>query len=124
MTAAARGGACADPRIAGLRTAVDRLRRDLGGHPAPLADREIADRELDALDRMTRSGDFVAAELRQSLLLIVASIGSVSALAFGVAQLRDALEMFGVSRYDRDEPYLFRQRPPVSPPVAWPPGHR
>jgi hypothetical protein len=83
-----------------LRGAVLRLRRDLRAFPgATLADREIAERELAALDAMSASGRTDDATLQQGLLLIAAAVGSVSALAPAVVQLRDAVELFGVLRY-------------------------
>ncbi|WP_326596008.1 DUF5955 family protein [Streptomyces sp. NBC_01803] len=85
-----------DPRLLALRAAVDRLRRDLRAYPATLADREVAERELIALDGMHAAGVPDTALLGQSLLLIAAAVGSVSALAPGVHQLRQAVELFGV----------------------------
>ncbi|MFR9722083.1 DUF5955 family protein [Streptomyces sp. MS19] len=120
LTGAQRGSAAGtDPRIAGLQSAVRRLRTDLDRYPAPLADREIAERALDALDVLAVAGPCEPGELRESLLMIVAAVGSVSALARGVAALREALEMFGVSRA-ATLPYGFPQRR-ESPSAAWPP---
>ncbi|MDT0442156.1 MULTISPECIES: DUF5955 family protein [unclassified Streptomyces] len=85
-----------DPRLLTLRSAVDRLRRDLRNYPATLADREIAERELVALDGVLATGVPDTAALGQALLLIAAAAGSVSALAAGVHQLRQAIELFGV----------------------------
>nr|WP_223291148.1 DUF5955 family protein [Streptomyces avicenniae] len=120
LTGAQRGSAAGtDPRIAGLQSAVRRLCADLDRYPAPLADREIAERELGALDALAAAGTLEPGALRESLLLIVAAVGSVSALARGVAALREALEMFGVSRAAQ-LPYGFAQRR-ESPSPAWPP---
>lgn len=82
-----------------MRAAVDRLRRDLSGYRAPLADREVAERELALLDGMVSAGVPDDAALRNSLLLLAAAVGSVSALAPAVSQLCAAAELFGVPRY-------------------------
>ncbi|MFE5186366.1 DUF5955 family protein [Streptomyces sp. NPDC056628] len=84
-----------DPRVAELRTAVSRLRRELAAHPADFPDRGIAEEELAALAAMTAGGAPEAPRLRRSLLLIAGAIGSVSALSPGLTQVRDAVEMFG-----------------------------
>ncbi|MCF2535978.1 DUF5955 family protein [Streptomyces nigra] len=84
-----------DPRVAELRTAVSRLRRELAAHPAEFPDRGIAEEELAALAAMTADGAPEAPRLRRSLLLIAGAIGSVSALSPGLTQVRDAVEMFG-----------------------------
>lgn len=81
--------------MAELRTAVSRLRRELAAHPAEFPDRGIAEEELAALAAMTAGGAPEAPRLRRSLLLIAGAIGSVSALAPGLTQVRDAVEMFG-----------------------------
>lgn len=81
--------------MAELRTAVSRLRRELAAHPADFPERVIAEDELAALAAMTVSGFPEVPRLRRSLLLIVGSIGSVSALARGVAEVRYAVESFG-----------------------------
>ncbi|MDT0305758.1 DUF5955 family protein [Streptomyces sp. DSM 44917] len=85
-----------DPRLLSLRAAVDRLRRDLRGYQAALADREVADRELSTLDGILAAEIPDTAALGQALLLIAAAVGSVSALAPAVHQLRKAVELFGV----------------------------
>lgn len=82
-----------DPRVAELRTAVAGLRRELASHRAEFADRSIAENELAILAATAGAPD--AALLRRSLLLIAAAVGSVSALAVSLAQLRAAIEMFG-----------------------------
>lgn len=84
-----------DPRVAELRTAVSRLRRELAAHPAEFADRDIAEDELAA---MTAYGYPEVPRLRRSLLLIAGAIGSVSALSRGLAAVRDAVELFGEPR--------------------------
>ncbi|MEU4270812.1 DUF5955 family protein [Streptomyces sp. NPDC026092] len=84
-----------DPRVAELRAAVSRLRRELAGHRAEFTDRGIAEDELAALDAMAVSGVPEVRRLRRSLLLIAGSIGSVSALANGLANVRQAVELFG-----------------------------
>ena len=81
--------------MAELRTAVSRLRRELATHPAEFPDRGIAEDELAALAAMAVSGMPEVPRLRRSLLLIAGSIGSVSALASGLADVRSAVEDFG-----------------------------
>ncbi|MEU1452492.1 DUF5955 family protein [Streptomyces avermitilis] len=88
-------GSDEDPRVAGLRTAVSRLRRELAAHPAEFPDRGIAEGELAALAAMAVSGVPEIPRLRRSLLLIAGAIGSVSALARGLADVRGAVELFG-----------------------------
>ncbi|MGV9882130.1 DUF5955 family protein [Streptomyces sp. NPDC003006] len=84
-----------DPRVAELRAAVARLRRELAAHPAEFADRGIAEEELAALAAMASGGTPEIPRLRRSLLLVAGAIGSVSALATGLAAVRGAVEMFG-----------------------------
>ncbi|MEV0170086.1 DUF5955 family protein [Streptomyces sp. NPDC050803] len=91
-------GSDEDPRVAELRTAVSRLRRELAAHPAEFPDRGIAEDELAALAAMTIGGAPEIPRLRRSLLLIAGAIGSVSALSRGLAQVRDAVELFGEPR--------------------------
>ncbi|PAZ16850.1 hypothetical protein CLM62_05915 [Streptomyces sp. SA15] len=88
-------GSDEDPRVAELRTAVSRLRRELAAHPAEFHDRVIAEDELAALAAMTTDGAPEVARLRRSLLLIAGAIGSVSALAGGLSEVRRAVELFG-----------------------------
>ncbi|MFE9996665.1 DUF5955 family protein [Streptomyces avermitilis] len=88
-------GSDEDPRVAGLRTAVSRLRRELAAHPAEFPDRGIAEDELAALAAMAVGGVPEIPRLRRSLLLIAGAIGSVSALARGLADVRGAVELFG-----------------------------
>ncbi|MEN8655985.1 DUF5955 family protein [Streptomyces sp. 21So2-11] len=88
-------GSGEDPRVTELRAAVSRLRRELAAHPAELSDRAIADDELAALDAMALSGVPEVRRLRRSLLVIAGSVGSVSALAVAMTQVRRAVEIFG-----------------------------
>jgi len=84
-----------DPRVAGLHTAISRLRRELAGYPAEFKDRAIAEDELAALAAMVAGGAPEIARMRRSLLLIVGSIGSVSALTPALMSVRNAVELFG-----------------------------
>ena len=84
-----------DPRVTELRTAVSRLRRELAAHPADFPDRAVAEDELAALDAMAAGGPPEIPRLRRSLLLIAGAIGSVSALAKGLGDVRNAVELFG-----------------------------
>ncbi|MER7931486.1 DUF5955 family protein [Streptomyces sp. NPDC048409] len=84
-----------DPRVAGLRTAVSRLRRELAAHPAEFTDRAIAEDELAALAAMATGGLPEIPRLRRSLLLIAGAIGSVSALSRGLSEVRRAVDLFG-----------------------------
>jgi hypothetical protein len=88
-------GSGEDPRVAELRAAVSRLRRELALHRAEFADRGIAENELAALDAMAVSGMPEVRRLRRSLLVIAGAIGSVSALANGLTGVRRAVELFG-----------------------------
>ncbi|WP_330308300.1 MULTISPECIES: DUF5955 family protein [unclassified Streptomyces] len=88
-------GSDEDPRVAELRTAVSRLRRELAAHPAEFPDRGIAEDELAALAAMAVSGIPEIPRLRRSLLLIAGAIGSVSALATSLGHVRSAVELFG-----------------------------
>lgn len=88
-------GSDEDPRVAELRTAVSRLRRELAAHPAEFPDRAIAEEELAALAAMTIDGVPETPRLRRSLLLIAGAIGSVSALSRGLSDVRDAVDLFG-----------------------------
>ncbi|WP_320778444.1 DUF5955 family protein [Streptomyces sp. CRN 30] len=90
-------GSGEDPRTAGLRTAVSRLRRELGALPREFPDRSIAEDELAALAAMAAGGTPEIALLRRSLLLVAGAIGSVSALSGSLADVRRAVELFGRS---------------------------
>ncbi|GGY06700.1 hypothetical protein GCM10010510_60940 [Streptomyces anandii JCM 4720] len=81
--------------MAELRTAVSRLRRELAAHPVEFPDRAIAEDELAALAAMAAHGTPEIPRMRRSLLLIAGSIGSVSALARGLCQVRAAVDLFG-----------------------------
>jgi hypothetical protein len=91
-------GSDEDPRVAGLRTAVARLRRELALLPAQFPDRSIAEDELAAMAAMAAGGAPETRRLRRSLLLIAGSIGSVSALSRGLEEVRDAVDLFGTPR--------------------------
>jgi len=88
-----------DPRVAELRTAVSRLRRELAAHPAEFPDRGIAEDELAALAAMAIHGTPEIPRLRRSLLLIAGAIGSVSALSRGLTDVRNAVELFREPRH-------------------------
>jgi hypothetical protein len=90
-------GSCEDEdsRKAELGAAVSRLRRELAGHPADFPDRSIAEDELAVLAAMVAAGNPEIARMRRSLLLIAGSIGSVSALAPGLMDVRKAVDLFG-----------------------------
>lgn len=88
-------GSDEDPRVTELRTAVSRLRRELAAHPAEFPDRGIAEDELASLAAMMITGSPEIPRLRRSLLLIAGAIGSVSALARGLSDVRTAVELFG-----------------------------
>lgn len=88
-------GSDEDPKVAELKSAVSRLRRELAAHPVEFPDRAIAEDELAALAAMAVSGMPEIPRLRRSLLLIAGSIGSVSALARGLADVRNAVDLFG-----------------------------
>ncbi|WP_329173632.1 MULTISPECIES: DUF5955 family protein [unclassified Streptomyces] len=76
---------------AALRAAVARLELELAAYRRALPDRAVAEEELAELARQT-SGAPSPEQLRQSLLLVAAALGSVSALAAPLAALRDAVE--------------------------------
>ncbi|KUM95929.1 hypothetical protein AQI88_14825 [Streptomyces cellostaticus] len=90
-------GSDEDPRVAELRTAVSRLRRELAALPAEFPDRGIAEDELATLAAMATGGLPEIPRLRSSLLLIAGAIGSVSALARGLSEVREAVDLFGES---------------------------
>ncbi|MFJ2114280.1 MULTISPECIES: DUF5955 family protein [unclassified Streptomyces] len=84
-----------DPRVVRLRAAVSRLRRELAGYQAEFQDRAIAEDELAALAAMVADGAPETARMRRSLLLIVGSTGSVSALGPALMGVRHAVDLFG-----------------------------
>jgi hypothetical protein len=94
--AAARTAADGTPPAAQLRTAVARVQRELAAYHAILPDRAVAEDELAALARQASlpgpSGAPDTETLRHSLLLVAAALGSVSALAEPLAELRQAVE--------------------------------
>jgi hypothetical protein len=83
-----------DPRVMELCAAVSRLRRELASHPADLPDRGVAEDELAALDAMARSGAPEVPRLRRSLLLVTGALGSVSALAPALSDMRRVIDSF------------------------------
>ncbi|MFJ8399667.1 DUF5955 family protein [Streptomyces microflavus] len=88
-------GSDEDPRVAELRTAVSRLRRALASLAFEFPDRPIAEEELAALDAIAVGGVPEIPGMRSSLLLIAGSIGSVSALAAPLRDVRNAVDLFG-----------------------------
>jgi hypothetical protein len=78
-------------RIAALRVAVSRLRRELAAHPGDFKDRGVAEEELAALAATVEEGTPEIAGMRRSLLLIVGAIGSVSALGPALMAVRTAM---------------------------------
>ncbi|MFG3660825.1 DUF5955 family protein [Streptomyces sp. NPDC047706] len=88
-------GSDEDPRVAGLRSAVSRLRRELATLPVEFPDRAVAEDELAVLAAMTADGRPEIPRLRRSLLLIAGAIGSVSALSRGLSDVRAAVDLFG-----------------------------
>ena len=78
-----------------LRAAVSRTRRELAAHPAELPDRAAAEEELALMEVMAAHGTPEVGRLRGSLLLVAAALGSVSALADALGELRRTTEAFG-----------------------------
>ncbi|WP_285512948.1 DUF5955 family protein [Streptomyces sp. NBRC 14336] len=97
-------GSGEDPRVAELRTAVSRLRRQLAALPAEFPDKAIAEDELASLAAMTVTGAPEIPRLQRSLLLIAGAIGSVSALSRGLSDVRNAVELFGDQRGQGNTP--------------------
>lgn len=87
-------GSGEDPRVAGLRSAVSHLRREMAALPPEFPDRSIAEDELAALAAMAVSGTPEVPRLHRSLLLVAGAIGSVSALTASLADVRRAVERF------------------------------
>jgi hypothetical protein len=84
-----------DPRVTGLRDAVVRLRHELTGHRVHPSDREVAENELAALYTAAAAGVLVIERLRGSLLALTGALGSVSALASSLVEVRAAIDLFG-----------------------------
>ncbi|MGA4931491.1 DUF5955 family protein [Streptomyces incarnatus] len=84
-----------DPRVTELRTAVSRLRRQLAALRTDFPDRATAEDELAALAAMTSGGSPEIPRLRGSLLLLAGAIGSMSALAGALREVRAAVDLFG-----------------------------
>lgn len=90
-------GSPVDPRVTELRSAVARLRRQLAAHRVEFRDRSIAEEALATLAGLAAADRPDVPMLRRSLLLVAGAIGSVSALGDGLRQLREAVDLFGVS---------------------------
>ncbi|MEW2549981.1 DUF5955 family protein [Streptomyces sp. NPDC047002] len=89
------GRAAADADAGGpvLRVAVARLRRQLAACPAEFRDRGVAEEELASLASMAAAdAPPELARVRRSLLLVVGSIGSVSALGPALYEVRAAVD--------------------------------
>ncbi|WP_237405028.1 DUF5955 family protein [Actinacidiphila reveromycinica] len=91
-----RGGTVGGGPGTGLADAVDRMRRELAAYRRALPDRSVAEDGLGALARAAaadRAPDPADSErMRHSLLLVVAAVGSVSALTAPLDALREAVE--------------------------------
>ncbi|WP_347877240.1 DUF5955 family protein [Streptomyces sp. 8K308] len=116
-----------DPRVGALRVAIERLRRDLNGYSAALADRGSAEHHLALLSAAASDPAPEAVALRNALLMIAGAVGSVSALAPAVVQLRQAVELFGPPHgVGQDFPTGVSYGPyggALPRPVDWPAGH-
>jgi len=80
--------------VAGLRSAVARLRRELAAYRVEFTDRAVAEEEIAGLAALAEEKVPDPARLRHSLLLVAAAVGSVSALAGGMGEVRRAVENF------------------------------
>ncbi|MFE5207089.1 DUF5955 family protein [Streptomyces sp. NPDC056600] len=80
--------------MAGLKAAVARLRRELASYQVEFTDRAVAEEEIAGLAALAAEGSPDPARLRRSLLLIASAVGSVSALAGGMRDVRHAVERF------------------------------
>ncbi|MFG3497024.1 DUF5955 family protein [Streptomyces sp. NPDC047928] len=117
----------ADPRVERLGAAVSRLRRELALLRADVKDRGVAEEELAALAAMT-AGALAAGgappeshRLRRALLLVAGAIGSVSALAAALTEVRDAIDAFGeTSRHHPGTPPATPPPRPRTPPPRAP----
>ncbi|WP_324604290.1 DUF5955 family protein [Streptomyces sp. NRRL F-5126] len=94
VAAAGGGTGHADARVAALCAAVARLRRELAAYPGEFRDRGVAEEELAALAATVEGGAPELVRMRRSLLLIVGSIGSVSALVPALMAVRTGVEVF------------------------------
>jgi len=88
---------------AGLRSAVEWLRRELTAHRPLVPDQSVAEDEMDALDHQAdiadrTRGPLDSERMRHSLLLVAAVLGSVSALAAPLEALREAVEVLAPPR--------------------------
>ncbi|MET8578374.1 DUF5955 family protein [Streptomyces sp. NPDC005012] len=83
-----------DPRVTVLRAAVARLGRELAGYRVEFTDRAVAEEEIAGLAALAAEPLPDPARLRRSLLLIAGAVGSVSALAGGMHEVRRAVEEF------------------------------
>lgn len=88
---------------AALLSAVARLRGELADYRPLLPDRDVAEDELAALAHQAGLAEASPAlvdteRLRRSLLLVVAAIGSVSALAVPLDAVREAVETLAPPR--------------------------
>jgi hypothetical protein len=90
-----QGSVGADPRTVALRAAVTRVRGELAGYRVELPDRAMAEEALAAMAGAAEAGAVETERLRHSLLLVAAALGSVSALAAGLAELCRAVDLFG-----------------------------
>ncbi|MFF2653272.1 DUF5955 family protein [Streptomyces sp. NPDC058045] len=87
-------------RIGALQCAIGRLRGELAAHPAEFIDRAIAEDELAVLAGLAREQPPQPAALRRSLLVVAAAVGSVSALAGGLAEVRVAVDLLDLPAAD------------------------
>jgi hypothetical protein len=88
---AVRKPACEDPA---LRAAATRLARELAAYRPALPDRAVAEEALAELARQAAGRSAPDPEqMRQSLLLVAAVLGSVSRLAVPLGALREAVEV-------------------------------
>jgi hypothetical protein len=81
--------------VAELRWAVSRLRHELESYQVHVFDRKIAEEELAVLDAAAAAGCPLVERLRGSLLVLTGALGSVSALASPLTDVRGAIELFG-----------------------------
>ena len=84
-----------DPRVTALDAAVRNLGVELDAYERVLSDRVVAEEQLAALRAMVRSNEPEVQALRTVLLMLTAALGSVSALAEPLGEVRKAVELFG-----------------------------